>query len=196
MGTEFELKYRATPELLRQVEHKFSGFSPISMETVYYDTPSASLSARRITLRRRLENGNAVCTLKAPGEGNARGEWEVEEKDIFLALPVLCKLSGISDLLLWTAEGLKAVCGARFLRKEAILTLPECTVQLALDEGVLLGSGKEMPLCELEVEQRQGSREAVVAFAQGLAEEFSLSPQPNSKFYRAQSLAAGESYGI
>lgn len=196
MGTEIELKFRSTPEVHRQIEARFGGFSPISMETTYYDTPNGSLSARRITLRKRLENGNAVCTLKTPGEGLSRGEWEVEEKEISLAVPVLCLLSGISDLLLWTAEGLEAVCGARFMRREVILTLPDCVVQLALDEGVLLGGGKELPLCELEVELRQGSQDAAFAFARDLAEDYALLPQPDSKFYRAQSLATGDTYGI
>lgn len=196
MGTEFELKFRSTPQVHALLLERFESFAPISMETVYYDTPNGSLSARRITLRKRLENGKAVCTLKTPGEGNIRGEWEVEEKNISQAVPMLCQLSGISDLLLWTAEGLEEVCGARFLRKETILTLPDCTVQLALDEGVLLGGGKELPLCELEVELRQGTQEAATAFAQALATEYSLPPQPESKFYRAQTLAAGETYGI
>ena len=155
MGQERELKFRADPENLAALAVDFENFTEISMETTYYDTSSGSLSARRITLRKRLENGNAVCTLKTPGEGLSRGEWEVAEKEISLAIPALCQLSGVSDLLLWTAEGLDAVCGARFLRKEILFTLPDCVVQLALDEGVLLGGGKELPFCELEVELRQ-----------------------------------------
>ena len=66
MGREFELKYRATEEILKAVEEKFGEFTPISMETTYFDTPDQTLAARHITLRRRMENGVSVCTVKTP----------------------------------------------------------------------------------------------------------------------------------
>ena len=67
MGREFELKFSARPEQLAALREKFGDFCAISMETTYYDTPNGDLSARRITLRRRLENGLSVCTLKHYG---------------------------------------------------------------------------------------------------------------------------------
>ena len=61
---------------------------------------------------------------------------------------------------------------------------------LALDKGVLMGGGKEVPLCEVEVELKEGSDAAALAFAKVLAEEFGLTPEPLSKIARAQELAA------
>ena len=93
MGAEYELKYRGTPEAQAAILADFPGlWETLVMETTYYDTPSGALSGKRYTLRRRLENGSSVCTLKTPGEGMLRGEWQVACNDIQRAIPELCKL--------------------------------------------------------------------------------------------------------
>ncbi len=192
MGREFELKFRATPAQQDAIFEEFGDFSPISMETTYYDTPGRALSAQRITLRRRLENGISVCTLKTPGMGYSRGEWNVEEMEIAAAIPELCKLSGVAELPAWAREGLYPLCAARFTRQRKTLSLPEFTAELALDRGVLLGAGREMPLCELELELISGSEAALVEYAKNLATQHGLKPEPDSKFRRAMALATGE----
>jgi inorganic triphosphatase YgiF len=80
-------------------------------------------------------------------------------------------------------------CGARFTRLAAPLEIPGGRVELALDQGVLLGRGKELPFAEVEVELKEGSDPAAIAFAQALAEEFQLEKEPKSKFVRAMTLA-------
>ena len=192
MGMELEWKYAANKAKLARLKADFSGFFPIAMETTYYDTPDLALGAQRITLRRRYENGKSVCTLKTPGQGNLRGEWDTEAASIEEAIPVLCKLSGWGQLPDLLSAGVIPVCGARFTRLAATLTLPECTLELALDEGVLMGGGREMPLCEVEVEFKSGSQEAAHRFAQDLAGRYDLAPENRSKFARARQLAKGE----
>ena len=64
----------------------------------------------------------------------------------------------------------------------------DAQIELALDRGVLLGGGKEAPLCEVELELKSGSEETLVALAEAIAREFSLSPEPKSKFQRAREL--------
>ncbi len=191
MGREFEIKFAASPDALAAVEAQYGAFSTILMETTYFDTPDHALSARRITLRRRLENGRAVCTLKTPTAGLGRGEWEIPALEISQAIPELCKLSGW-ELLPLLEPGVVPVCGARFTRQAKTLVLPDCTVELALDRGVLMGGGKEIPLQELEVELKEGSEEAVLAFARSLAAQYALQPEKRSKFRRAFALATGE----
>ena len=73
MGREFELKYAATQAQQDALGASFGEFTPIAMETTYYDTSDGALSRQHITLRRRLENGVSVCTVKTPGdpEGHA-----------------------------------------------------------------------------------------------------------------------------
>ena len=190
MGIEFELKFRATPEILSAVEASVPGAANhFQMETVYYDTPSQAFAAKHFTLRRRLENGVGVCTLKTPAGGNARREFETEAATIEAAIPVLCKLSGMDALSAMAAEGLQPVCGAKFHRIAKTLVLENCTLELALDQGVLMGGAKEQPLCELEVELKSGVREDATAYAAQLAKKYCLEAEPLSKFARARQLS-------
>lgn len=192
MGREFELKFRSEPGQQAIIRQRFGEFDTIAMETTYYDAPNGALSDRHITLRRRMEGGKSVCTLKTPEEKGSRGEWELECDSIEAAIPELCKLSGWKAVAILTAGGVEAVCGAKFTRLAKTLTLPECTVEIALDQGVLIGGGREIPLCEVEVELKEGSETAAVAFARELAAEFGLQTEKKSKFRRALALARGE----
>lgn len=189
MGREMELKYRADEGILAAIREKFGEFMPISMETVYYDTPTGALRARYWTLRRRMENGVAVCTLKTPLPDGSRGEWEVNCDDILTAVPELCKLGAPDALKDLTAGGVRESCGARFTRLAKLLDIGSCTVEIALDQGVLLGGGKEQPLCEVEVEYKSGDETAARIFAQMLAAEFHMLREPKSKVVRALELA-------
>ena len=189
MGAEYELKYRTSEACQAAIAAEFPGsWETIAMQTTYYDTPSGSLSAKRYMLRKRFENGVSVCTLKTSGEGNLRGEWETEGDSVTAAIPVLCKLGGPGDLPALCAEGLVSICGASFTRHARLLVYPDFTAELALDEGVLLGGGKQIPLCEVEIELKTGSRAAMDAFAADLAAKYALLPEEKSKFARALAL--------
>ena len=188
MGREFELKYRAEAGDLEKIREKFGDFRKISMETTYYDTPLLSLRARRWTLRRRLENGVSVCTVKTPLPDGSRGEWETEAPDISEGLPKLIALGAPEELTKIVRAGVAPFCGARFTRLAKLLPTEDGTVELALDQGVLLGGGRKLPFAEVEVELKSGSDRAAETFAQALAAEFDLSIQPKSKLARAMAL--------
>lgn len=185
MGAEYELKFKGDPGVLAAFPQNWTA---TQMETTYYDTPSGSLSAKRYMLRLRLENGESVCTLKTPGKGNERGEWEVRTGRITDAIPELCKLGCPKDLATLCAEGLIPICGAKFLRKSQLLTLPGCSAELAFDEGILFGKHRQIPLLEIELELKEGSREALDAYAQVFASTHNLQPEAKSKFARALEL--------
>ena len=189
MGREFELKFRADREKIAAIREKFGEFTPISMETSYYDTPDLKLAMHRWTLRRRMENGAGVCAFKRPRDDGSRGEWEVEAPSIMEGVMKLCQAGADLELMRIASGGLLEVCGARFQRLAATVEIPGGAVELALDTGVLLSRGKELPFAEVEVELKAGSDEAAVAFAGALAEEFGLTEEPRSKFMRAMALA-------
>ena len=128
--------------------------------------------------------------MKTPSGGLSRGEWEMECDSLEAAFPELCKMSGWEALLPF-ATTIVPVCGARFTRRAKKLCQPGFTAELALDTGVLLGGGKELPLQEVEVELKEGSEKAVTAFAAELARAYGLKPEPKSKFRRASALASG-----
>ncbi len=189
MGREFELKYRADAAVISQIQAEFGEFTPISMETSYYDTKAGDFGRMHWTLRRRYENGTAVCTLKTPLADGSRGEWEVAETDIRAAVHDLCKLGAPEALASFAGSSLEVSCGARFTRLAKTVSLPEAVLELALDQGVLVGGGKELPFAEVEVELKAGSEEAVTAFAQTLAAQFALVQERFSKHKRAMVLA-------
>lgn len=193
MGVEFEVKFRATPEVLEKLRKEIPGQEEhYQMETTYYDTPTGAFSARHCTLRRRMENSRSVCTLKAPAQGHGRREWEVDCDTMEEAIEKLCKLDVPEELLTPAKEGLISVCGARFTRIAKTVELADGTVELALDKGILMGGGKEIPLCEVEAERKTCSEEVCVAYASLLAQRYALEQEPDSKFHRAQMLAKGE----
>ena len=193
MGVEFEVKFRATPEQLQAVRSKTEGpEQEFEMETTYYDALDDGLSRRYYTLRRRMENGISVCTLKTPNEGAGRGEWEVRCDAIEDAIEKLCKLGAPRDLRELTAVGIKQVCGAKFHRIVKTVRLEDGVVELALDRGVLMGGGKEIPLCEVEVELKEGSVEMTRSYAMLLSALYGLTPEKGSKFRRALALAKEE----
>ena len=189
MGREFELKYRATEEILKAVEKKYGDFTPISMETTYFDTPDHALAARHMTLRRRMENGVSVCTVKTPLADGSRGEWEIHWQEPQTMVAALCDAGAPEELEILTQGGIVPICGAKFTRLAKSLALEGCEVEIALDRGVLTAGGREEALCELEVELKSGDDAAVEAFAKALAMEFGLQPEKRSKFKRAQALA-------
>lgn len=190
MGREFELKFRATQTQFDMLKAAYPQLQPIEMETTYFDTPYRKLAPLRWTLRRRMENGKSVCTLKTPGENGGRGEWEVEASSVMAAIPMLCKLGAPMDLMIHTVSGIIPVCGAKFTRLAGILEGDGCTVELALDEGILTGGNRELPILEVEVECKAGSEEAAAAFAAQLAAKYGLIPEEKSKYARALALAS------
>lgn len=193
MGVELEWKFRGDAQALDAIERDTAGQKQCyQMQTTYYDTPSGALSARKYTLRCRLENGRSVCTLKFPVAGEGRGEFELECQRIEEAVPKLCKLSGIKDLEALTAPGLTAVCGAEFHRTAFTFAWNGATVELALDRGKLTGGSRELPIFEVEVELKEGSEDAARAYSALCAAAYGLTPEKKSKFRRALDLAKGE----
>ncbi len=179
MGRELEYKFSATAESLEKIAAAFGGFRRIQMQTTYFDTPDRRLSAQKKTLRIRKENEESIVTLKAPLPDGSRAEWECHADSLEEGLQKLPQ----------SCDGpLEAVCGAKFVRRAALITLEDATVELALDLGVLTGGGRELPLCEAEVEYKAGSEEAARRFAEKLAADFGLKEEKTSKFARAMAL--------
>ena len=161
------------------------------MATIYYDTDTRALSAKKWTLRLRQENFDLIATVKTPaGEDHTRGEWSCKAQSIEEALPVLVELGAPGELLQLTAGGVKPLCLARFSRRAAEIKIADGTVcELAGDVGVVSAGQKESPICEIEVELKQGDAEVARAFAEELCDRFGLKEEPLSKFQRAAKLA-------
>ncbi len=185
MGRELELKYRATAEQMAAVRSAYGPFHEITMETTYYDTPQRRMAARRETLRRRYENGAAVYALKTYLPDGAHGEWECTAASLEEAMEQLAALGAPG---LPRAEEIVPICGAAFTRSCCLISVDGGKVELALDEGILTGSGKEIPLREVELELKEGPDTALLTFGPAFARHFALEEEPLSKFARARAL--------
>lgn len=159
----------------------------IPMETTYYDTPAGSLSAKLWTLRRRMEGGSPVVTLKTPADlPDCRNEWETPGDDVLAAVPALIALGAPEELR--ELKAVRPVCGAAFRRRAVLLDLEGCTAELALDRGRLFRGDREAPIQELELELKGGDPAAMLALGDRLCRDYGLHPEPKSKFYRASRL--------
>lgn len=199
MGQELEWKLTVPePGLLEQIEawpplRALMAEAPrdYRMQTSYYDAPDRRFSARHITLRRRLENQRSVICVKAPmpspAHPNLRGEWELEGEDLAAALPQLIARGAPAELA--EAPALRCVAGAEFRRRAVLLRFADGSAcELALDRGRLFGPTVSAPLCELELELKQGEADAALQLCRTLALQFGLQPQPKSKYARARLL--------
>ena len=189
MGRELELKFTATPAILEAISCDGENWTTISMATTYFDTDDGALAKKKYTLRQRLENGISVCTMKTPAAGFGRGEWSLEASWSEETVKALLAAAGEKYI---PFSKLHPICGARFTRLAKTVEFSQCTVEIALDQGILSGGGQEIPLCEVEVEYKSGDEDAAIAWAQNFALQFGLQPEQYSKFYRARSLAKGE----
>lgn len=188
------------------------------MRTTYYDAPDRRFSKAHITVRRRTENARSILCVKAPltdpssgraqsagtaplayraappdpfgmGSAKLRGEWECDGTDLLAALPDFVA-QGAPRCLLEAADcGLEPVCGAEFTRAAFPLRFPDgSSGELALDSGRLLGRKRAAPLCELELERKEGSEAASLKLLEQLVRRFNLLPEPRSKYARARAI--------
>ena len=191
MAVEYELKYRATPEILERIQADFPGnYTVTEMTTTYFDTPGGDLSKLYWTLRHRREGEKHICTLKTPAGIDGRSEYEWNSERIQDAIPHLCRLSGSSALAQLAERGLVATCGARFTRTARYLLAGSTMVELALDNGVLVSGDRELPFAEMEVELKQGYREETEVMGYLIRQSYGLTVENRSKFMRAKALGA------
>ena len=192
---EYEIKLAVPqPELLTEIlqneliqETMMESVREIPMETTYYDAADGSLGAKKWTLRRRMEGGTPVVTLKTPAEQkNYRNEWETEGTDVLQAVPDLIALGAPETLR--KVQNVVPVCGAKFLRKAVLLQLEGCQAELALDAGILFRGERQTGLCELELELKDGKPDAMLRLGAYLKQRYGLQTEEKSKFWRARNL--------
>ena len=191
MAVEYELKYRATPEILEQIQADFPGeYTVTEMTTTYYDTPGGDLAKLFWTLRHRREGDMHICTLKTPAGIDGRSEYEWNCEDIHEAIPHLCRQAGSNALAQLAERGLVETCGARFTRTARMFTAGSTATELALDRGVLVSGEKEEAFAELEVELKGGFREEADIIGLLLSQAYGLETENKSKFQRSKELGA------
>ena len=199
---EIELKLmvpEAARDALRRKLNAFGKQPPVKIASVYFDTPDRRLASQQAALRiRRIGEGSRaqwVQTLKTndnPGAVSHRGEWET---------PVRGPRPRPTELADWPLRRLLGEGPARlvpifrtqFERIERTVQYHGARIEVALDEGRITAGRRSEPICELELELRQGPLAAVFDLALDLSgrgrEALALLPGVESKAARGYRLA-------
>lgn len=170
MATEIELKLLINPADIAKLRRhpllkaRASGRARTRhLLSIYFDTPALTLRQQRIALRVRRVGTRWVQTVKDGGEVRAglhqRGEWEDE---VAHAHPDLTKIDSTSLLKLFSSaavrDRLQALFTTDFKRTTWLLRWDDGDeVELALDQGEVKSGDKTTPVCEIELELKQGN---------------------------------------
>jgi triphosphatase len=162
------------------------------LKAIYYDTPERTLLRHGLTLRVRQSGARFMQTVKAEAGDDPlrRGEWEASvpsmTPDLALAIPFLGEQLR-SELEL---HELEPVFTTDIHRHQRIVEMPSGTIEVAFDHGLLKAGERSVPVSEIELELKSGSRSAIYDLALGLAEHGSVRPSIRSKSARGFDLAA------
>lgn len=169
MADEVELKLELTPEAADEIEA--SGLLRGDPETVrqvsiYFDTPDRDLARRGLSLRIRRSDGKRVQTIKAEGAGAAglfaRSEYECPvENDT----PVLDDSTPIRALLGDAADAMVPAFEVRIERRIWSVGERGTVIELVLDRGEVVAGERRAPICEIELELKDGDPAGLFAFA-------------------------------
>ena len=169
----------------------------LQMTADYIDTPDLRLLGAGYGYRVRWEGSGWVASVKADlGEGAGDGlhrhrEWEVAvpgpEPDV----------EAFEDS--WLREALIRARGDQPLitlfriemtRRSRLLRLDQGSVaEWAADRGRILAGERELAVCEVELERKDGPLEPIRALAEALQARYPLVPDSRTKFARGLELA-------
>jgi triphosphatase len=165
-----------------------------SIPSVYFDTAALDLHKAGLSLRVRQTEGTFVQTVKANTFGNpmVRGEWEQQiigpNPDLAAAhdTPLRRALKG-------TDAAIKPIFETCVERSVHRLKMAGSTIEVALDKGEIRTADRESPLCELELELKEGRPRELFELARKLNETVPLLVSVKSKAERGYALLEGES---
>lgn len=192
---EVELKLGLSPRsgaILEQLpliqESAIAGPAQNELETIYYDTPGLDLFRAGQFLRVRHTGDKYIQALKSRGsafaglETRRESECEIGDERPNVALivdPPPC----LSDP--GVARALRATVRTTFTRAIwMIATGDGGRIELAYDRGFIHAGDRRLPLCELELELKQGQAADVFDFALALGAALPLRTGDESKAVR------------
>ncbi len=181
---EVELKFQVPPAARKAVEAAVAGpraARRIRLRAAYFDTSTGALAAAGLALRLRKEGRSWVQTLKGTlpeGTSMTRAEHNVPRAEAGAAVPAIDPQlhthtpvgAALLKVLHGTDGALAQVIGTDIWRRARTVRVAGGVVELAFDVGVIEASDamppRRLPVCELEIELKRGSPQAVVATAQ------------------------------
>lgn len=199
MALETELKLRLPPNrnaAFRRLlaNQALSAVPPVTLVSVYYDTPSLALMQRDMGLRLRQVDGQWLQTLKLAEQAGA-GLHQRPELEEVVSGPAL-ELDRITDRKarrFLTKDTIAPVLAPLFTTtiKRSCWTVQDeqgNTLEVCLDQGTIEGREQTVKVNEVEIELKQGQVPALFELALKLAGSLPLIPDPQSKAERGYAL--------
>lgn len=203
MNLEIELKLSIAPEHAGKLARcplliAATRSRPVTRRVynVYYDTPERDLASRGMALRLRRLGGRWLQTLKAR-DGAQTGLHRNGEYEVALPAPLL-NLAALADTpaakLASQAlfrERLRPMFVTDFRRTARLVEVADgMFAEFAVDRGSIIAGDAKEPICELELELREGEPDALFAFARRLLELVPFTIGMESKAARGFALLA------
>src|SRR5262245_39613900 len=197
---ELELKFEVDPTTLRRLNRipMIKGLNTrpkyATEASVYFDNDKHELHNKGLMLRVRRIGKRHVQTIKTAGNSATieRDEWETETAG---AQPELDLIRGtpLEDLITKKIRrGLRPMFETRVRRTNYSLTDKARAIELTVDRGKLhTGHGSVVPICELELELKRGSRDHLFEVARRLVRALPAQISLKSKAERGYELLAG-----
>ncbi|MGL4249707.1 MAG: inorganic triphosphatase [Aeromonas sp.] len=199
MQTEIEIKFFITREIAVNLTNLLNVMDIIEssqqqLSNVYFDTPELALRQLEMGLRIRRCDEFAEQTIKCRGQVvggvHARPEYNVPvsgDLPTLAAFPVeiwpnLAERDRIQPLLV-------AQFRTDFLRRHWLIAFEGAKIELAWDQGEIVGSQGKTDINELELELKSGDTAALFALAHQLAKLGGLRLGAQSKAQRGYRLA-------
>lgn len=211
MLEETEIKLRVTPQVLTALtQHPLlsnrldAGWRSFMLYNQYYDTDRLELDTAGVALRLRRDGAQVIQTLKSRGNSVAglsvRNEWDWYLPQAALDLELLDSSCWPTDLAGLDKSGIQPVFTTDFTRTKGLLRWQwrgqEVSAEAALDSGAVVTAQGQEPICELELEMREGPVEALLELAVRLSTDVPLIPCDISKAERGYRLLDPERYPL
>lgn len=197
---EIELKLALPPASIAELK-KNSAFrtlkvgpkNPVQI-SAYFDTDKHKLRKSGVTLRVRRIGHRYVQTIKASEKAAAieRGEWEFEIDD---QVPDLALAKGTALEPLVTKKlrrQLRPLFETRVRRAVCPAGDNADAIALTIDRGTIDAGHRTLPLCEIELELKHGTRAKLFELARELIADLSARLAVKSKSERGYDIVDGE----
>ncbi|MBE8613507.1 inorganic triphosphatase [Morganella morganii] len=198
---ETELKFAVKPEAITAViaaltTFPHQHFRAVRLTNSYFETADDTLRQWDMGLRIRGCDTEYEMTLKTAGN-DIGGLHQRPEYNIPLSRPELDLAALPADV--WPPEtdvaalqsSLRARFTTDFAREKWLLTVNHSVVEAVLDQGSVVAGEAECPICEFEMELKEGTAADLLTAAKALAELPGLRLAGRSKAARGYWLAQG-----
>lgn len=200
MPTELEMKLQIPDDSTAEriladkmvTDYLSSELKLTKMKSIYYDTPTNTLSKLRWSLRLRHEGDYSVLSLKTAsvsvsGDLFSRSEWQCPSDSVESGIESLVEQGAPAEILKIVSEsGLVERCRIEFERRSATLKLPDgVLVELAIDKGTIFAGEKRAPIYELELELLFGDPDALIPLSEQFKQKYRLEKDILSKYEKA-----------